>query len=352
MLPIEYHYQEGVDPARGLATDRYFLNSFHKGGRPRAAVLRVYSMRGDWVSAGRYHRIERAKTTPRIWRRLSGGRAMPFGEGFLGFSLLLPHRSALVSDEPFHLSPYQVPNRYARGILTALRGLGIDAFYPGRDFVTVNRKVIAMVTFETDERGALVFEGFIAVERDFGLLARFLAEADPEGHLAGERIDPAAVTSAVAELDEERKPRELAEALRRGFGEQFGVETPARELSPLEEQAIGAIEVREFQEDWLGIRDPGEGLDLAAATPVALGVFEVRLGLEQERFVREVRLTGDFIANSAGVDALERELKLCPADWRSVALVADQIYNRPENYILGIGKLRTIPDTIVKALPA
>ena len=351
MLPIEFLYQENVDPTRSLATDRYFLNAFQKAARARMAVLRAYTMRGGTISAGRYHRIGGAGGGGAVWRRLSGGRAIPFGEGFLGFSLLLPHRSALVSEDPFHLSPYQVPNRYARGVLTALRALGVDAFYPGRDFLTVNRKILGMVTFETDERGGLVFEGFLSLGRDFAEIERLRAEADPEGHLAGERLEADAVTRLDAETRRRNEPRAVAEALCAGFVRQFGVEAQARELSPLEEQAIDAIAAREFRDGWLRSRDFGPELERSGVTPVPLGVFEVHLALEQERFLREVRLLGDFIANSAGIEALERDLRLCPADWQAIAVVADLVFNRPENYILGIGKLRTIPDTIVKALP-
>lgn len=352
MAALEFLFQEEVEPARGLATDRYFLNSFHKGNRSRAGVLRVYTGGGDVVSAGRFHLISAGATSARIWRRLSGGRALLFGEGFLGFSLLLPHRSALVSDEPFHLSPYQVPNRYARGLLTALRVLGLDAFYPGRDLVTVNRKAIGMVSFETDEHGALAFEGIIALERDFALLPQFLESVDQEGHLRGETLSPQSVTSFFAETGEHIPPREMAEALRSGFHDQFRVETEVRELSSLEIQAVHAIEAREFGLSWPASRSPRADLALSAATSVTLGLFHVHLTLEQERFLRDVQFSGDFIANSTGIETLERELRLCPADWQSIALVADQVYGCPENYVLGIGKLRTIPDTIVKALPA
>ncbi len=351
MAALEFLFHEEVEPARGLATDRYFLNSFQKGNRPHAGVLRIYTATGDVVSAGRFQRISAESTAPRIWRRLSGGRALPFGDGFLGFSLLLPHRSALVSDDPYHLSPYQVPNRYARGVLTALRTLGLDAFYPGRDLITVNRKAIGMVSFETDEHGALVFEGILAVERDFALLPRLLKSVDPEGLFHGETLSPQSVTSICAETGERVSSREIEKALRMGFQEQFHVEAEVRELSSLEVQAVQAIEAREFGGNWVASRSPRPDLDLAAETPVTLGVFQVSLALEQDRFLREVQFSGDFIANSTGIETLEHELRLCPADWQSIALVADQIYGRPENYVLGIGKLRTIPDTILKALP-
>lgn len=350
MAVLEFLFQEEVEPTQGLATDRYFLNSFHKG-KANAAVLRTYGSREDFVSAGRFHLISPETSSGRICRRLSGGRAVPSGEGFLGFTLLLPHRSALVSDDPFHLSPYQVPNRCARGLLAALRALGLDAFYPGRDLVTVNRKAIAMVSFETDERGALAFDGIVALDRDFSRLPEWIEEADPNGHLRGEAFSPQLATSLFAETGEHIPLRVVSEELRQGFQDQFRVETEARELSPLEIQAVQAIEAREFGDSWRTSRSPRSELGLSAASPVTLGVFQVYLALEQERFLREVQFSGDFIANSAGIETLERELRLCPADWQSIALMVDQVYGRPENYVLGIGKLRTIPDTILKALP-
>jgi hypothetical protein len=183
-------------------------------------------------------------------------------------------------------------------------------------------------------------------------LPSLLDAADPRGDLRGELLPADSVTSLYAETGARLTPGEVADALRISYGEQFRAETERRELNSLELQAVHAIEVREFASEWLTSRRVRPELPLSAAVPVGLGVFQVHLALEQNRFLREIQLSGDFIANADGIETLERELKLCPADWRSIALVTDQIYGRPENYVLGIGKLRTIPDTIVKALPA
>ena len=348
LLPIEFFFEENLGLGQSLARDRHFLNGFHRAGREPSAILRAFTTPGEPVSTGRFHPTVAPEARSRLWRRLSGGRTVPFGDGFLGFSLLLPHRSALVSDDPFYLSPYQVPNRYARGVLTALRALGIDAFYPGRDFVTVRRRTVAMLTFETDEHGGLLFEGVIALDRGFDVLGARLkglaGSHEPDG-----KLDP--VTSLAGEGVPTTAPREIAEALRAGFMRQFGVESRDRELSSLERQAVDAIAAREFGGDWLGSADPVPMLDRVGATRVPLGTLEIRFALEQERFLREVRMYGDFIANPSAVASLERELRLCPADWRSIALVSDEVFNRPGNFILGIGKLRTIPDTIMKGLP-
>jgi lipoate-protein ligase A len=350
VLPIEFLVQENLESASSLATDRYFLNGFQKPARARVGVLRVYTARGEAVSAGRYHPLIAGTGPVAVWRRLSGGRTVPFGDGFVGFSLLLPHRSALVSPEPFHLAPYQVPNRCVRGLLAALRALGLDAFYPGRDLVTVNRRTLAMVSFETDERGALLFEGVLAVERDFAVLSDRLARGGIEDPIGSLGFDDRAVTCLVRETGRRFTAREIAECLQRGYAEQFGVDVVERSLSPLEGQAIEAIAAREFHAHWVSGRLPGPELDRSATSPIALGIFEVRFAVEQERFLREVRFLGDFIANSAGIEELERSLKLCPLDWEAIALVVDQVYNRPENYLLGIGRLRTIPDTLLNGI--
>jgi len=61
-------------------------------------------------------------------------------------------------------------------------------------------------------------------------------------------------------------------------------------------------------------------------------------------------VSGDFIANSPAIARLEHELRLCPAEWRVIDAVASAIFSQPENFILGLGKVRAIADTIVRGL--
>ena len=49
-----------------------------------------------------------------------------------------------------------------RGILEGCKLAGVPAFYPGRDFITVNRRVFAWVSFEVEPSGVLLFEAIIA----------------------------------------------------------------------------------------------------------------------------------------------------------------------------------------------
>src|SRR5439155_21488257 len=130
--------------------------------RPWGA-LRVYTLAGDVLSLGRFHCApESPDVDVRVMRRWSGGRAMPAGEGFVVVSLLLPHRSALVSTDPATLAPTQVINRCVRGILAACDGLGVPALYPGRDLLTVEHRLLVMVSFTVEAGAETVFDAILA----------------------------------------------------------------------------------------------------------------------------------------------------------------------------------------------
>jgi lipoate-protein ligase A len=345
--------QPDVAPSIGLATDRYLLGTLGKANRSRPGVLRIYSFPGDVLAAGRWHLAPSGAVDAgeAFVRRLGGGRALALGEGFLGISLLLPHRSALFAAEPNTLAPFQVLNRYVRGLLRALKSFGLAVFYPGRDLVTVSRRPIAAVSFETDEEGRLAFEAILAVERPLGSVARLLDRWDVRGTIKADLLALEAGTSLRAEIGESPTFGELAARLRDAFAEQYGVTVEEAPLSQLEQQAIASLAERESRA-WTGARAARPDLRLTGASGIQTGVLEAHFSLEQERFIKDMQLAGDFIANSPAIAALEYRLRLCPADWSAIARVVDQVFSHPSNYLLGIGRLRTVADTIVKGLPA
>jgi len=352
MHTLDFIVQPGIAPDTSLAADAHFLHVVGRPSRTRLGVLRVYDFAGDVLSLGRYHLTPNRRLPTddvRLHRRQSGGRAVPFGDGFIAMALVLPHRSALFSDDPFALAPYQVMNRYARGILEGCKLVGVPAFYPGRDVVTVNRRVLGLVSFEVDHTGALLFEAIIANRRDFSVLPHLLDAVDAGGVIKAEMLAPHDTTCLAQELGVQLTTAEVASLLRRGFETQFKLTFADHTLTPLEERAIEATATHEFHDDrWLRQRQPRADLDHHASEHVQLGIFEAYCSLEQNRFIKDVLLAGDFIANSAAIAQLEHELRLCPAEWRAIDAVASEIFARPEHFILGIGRTRAIADTICK----
>jgi hypothetical protein len=138
--------------------------------------------------------------------------------------------------------------------------------------------------------------------------------------------------------------------LRDGFAEQFGVAIGDEPLSALETQAVGALAAREASH-WNTLRQPRADLPLTGISGIQTGVLEAHFALEQGRFLKEVCLAGDFIADSPAIAALEYRLRLCPAERGAIARVVDAIFADPQHYMLGVGPLRAVADTIVKGLP-
>jgi len=349
---LAYILHRGVVPSVGLATDRYLLSALGKPHRPRPGVLRVYEFPGEVLAAGRWHLMPAgaADAGETFVRRLTGGRALALGEGYVGISLLLPHRSALFAEDRFALAPFQVANRYVRGLVRALKSLGLSAFYPGRDLVTVNRRPIAALAFETDEQGRLLFEVILAVERPLGAVAKLLDRRDVGGVIKADMLALEAGTSLRAEIGESLSVADLGALLRDSFAVQYGVRIEEVPLSPLEEQAVAALALREGR-GWTTARQPRGDLPLAGSSGIQTGVLEAHFALEQGRFIKEVMLAGDFIANSPAIAALEYRLRLCPAEWTAIGRVVDAVFADPSNYLLGVGRVRTVADTIVKGLP-
>jgi lipoate-protein ligase A len=348
---LQYVLQRDVTPSVGVAVDRYLLGAM--GRRARPGVLRIHAFPGEVLAAGRWHLAPAGALDlgDAFVRRLTGGRALALGDGYLGLSLLLPHRSALVSDDPFTLAPFQVANRYVRGVMRALKQLGLPAFYPGRDLVTVNRRPIAAVSFETDEEGRLLFEAVLAVERPLSAVAQLLDRWDSAGVIKADLLALEGGTSLREEIGESPALEELGVLLRDSFAEQFGLTIVDEPLSALEMQAVAALAAREGRA-WSTLRQPRSDLRLCGSSGIQTGVLEAHFALEQGRFLKEVCLAGDFIANSPAIAALEYRLRLCPAERGAIARVVDGVFGDPSHYLLGVGPLRAIADTIVKGLPA
>jgi lipoate-protein ligase A len=354
MYPIDFIVEPTVSPITSLAEDRHFMHAVQRASRTRNAVLRVYSFAGDVLALGRYHLAPSDEANLHdvtLFRRQTGGRALPFGDGFVGLSLVLPHRSAFFSADFGALAPYQVVNRYVRGILEGCKAVQVPAFYPGRDFVTVDGRILGMVSFETDENGALLFEALLANTRDFSLLPKLLEVVDTPGVIKAEMLTPDTTTCLARELGTRLSIEDVADLLRRGYATQFPLAFEDHSHTSLETQAIEAVAVREFRDEvWLQQLRPRPDLDHCGTMWTQLGVFEARYSLEQERFIKDILFNGDFIANSPAIAQLIRDLRLCPAEWRAIDAIAAAIFSQTANFILGVGKVRTIADTIVRGL--
>jgi len=322
--------------AAGRSADRALLALAAERGY---GALRVSRVTGDVLALGRYHLAPEGAPDVVLDRRLSGGRAAASGSGFVALSLALPHRSALVSDDPHALRPEQVLNRAVRGVLGALEAGGIAAIYPGRDVVTAGRRALAVVGFEIDGAGATLVESLLSMERDQSLLPHVLDRADRDGVVGAQMALPDDVTSVARERGDAPAFETLVAWLRHGHETRLGVRFV--EEDPPAAPGAGV-------DPGLRSRVPRPDLDRRGVTATMLGRLEAHCALASDGTLAEVMLVGDFLAPSPTVERLEGALRGCRPAVDDLQQVIERVVRPPDDFILGIGPLRTVAETIAR----
>jgi len=326
---IDLIVQRGLAPAASVAADLALLARAVTTGR---GALRVYTLAGEVLAIGRYHLPPEPgpDRDVRVMRRHAGGRVAPWGDGFVGLSLVLPHRAALIASDPAAVRPEQVMNRYLRGLLGACESLGVAAFHPGRDTVTVDGRLLAVGGFEVAASGGFVLEAVVAVDRDLTVLPSLLDRADPGGVVKAPFVTAADTTSLAACTGRRFDVGEIADGLRSGYERRLGVafeNGTVPECTALDEPA------------WLAERCRPESLDRAVTIQGQLGTVEVFFARAADA-LGAVVLAGDFIANSPGVDRLEQRLAGAPAEREALVSRILGVVDGSTNFLLGLGTPR------------
>ena len=306
-------------------------------------LLCAYAMGGDVLSLGRFHAIPppRPASGVQLLRRKSGGRPAPLGEGYLALALALPHAGMLTGESPAALAPSQVLNRAVRGLLGALESLGVSAYYPGRDVVAVNGRVLAALGFETAPDGATLIEACIAVRRSFAVVTELADRADPAGVVPVDLLLPDQATSIAEAGGRAGDLDDLVAALATGYAGRLGLDVTLG----------GTVPDPDADESWLEAGRIPPHLDRHALTRDMLGVIEVYVACTAGR-VADVRVCGDLIAPSETVARLEAALRDAPIDRDALrARAADAVEGRGD-VLLGVRSAATIGELAYTACAA
>lgn len=295
------------------------------------AMMRVHHGPEPGLALGRYHR--RSPLSDRVARRLTGGRAFVTGPGLHEITLVAPSADWLDAAGG-RLGPERVLNRALRPLLGALRSAGIDAFYPGRDLVTVGGRALACAGFTLLPDGLLVVEQLLGGGSGLGSLRSLLSELDPEGVAA---VDVRAFDDAFCLAESGLPPwgeAELVDALAAEAERcwQCTAET-LRGPAPAVAAALGPSEAA--YDAFLRERGPLAPGRVCAAALTMLGAVEMAASPSADGRLADVELTGDLIAPYATLDeiaaALEGAKPSAPLARRALAaLLAD-----PRHFVLG-----------------
>jgi hypothetical protein len=302
-----------------------------------SATLVLAELAETCVLLGRHQRaasaLDREAVAARGWRvlrRLGGGKSIVVTPGTIAVLLAVPPGSGL----GVSFGADRAINRHVRGLLRGLGGGLGGAFYFGRDFVSADKRQVAIVSQDgAPGGGTLLFEAFVAREAVLALpaeLSRYPQHGD--GRAGG----PA--HTSLAELGRGRDFEDVAQAIARGYAQTTGAGLQATGDDALDDDADGSLVPPVVEDDegwaWSGIAD------------VPIGFLEAQVQHEGGR-VRAARLRGDFIAPAFAVRHLEASLAGCMLDFASVAPLVDAALALPGATIVGVTHLRIVADAFV-----
>jgi lipoate-protein ligase A len=227
-----------------------------------------------------------------VARRITGGGAIYFDEGQLGWELVMQRATLGVGSLP------EVTRILCEAAAAGLRRLGIDARYRPRNDIEVDgRKVSGTGGFF--DQDTLFFQGTVLVDMN---PADMLAALNvPGAKLAKRGLDSAAcrIVTLKELLGTPPALGALQDALLAGFAERLGIE-PARGAITAREEALAArIHDEEIGSDAFvaEIDDPGAEHGVRSASHTGAGgtvTAHVRLEGARNDRIREVLITGDF----------------------------------------------------------
>ncbi len=225
-------------------------------------------------------------------RRVTGGGAIYFDEGQLGWSLVFDRGTLSIA------SLADLAREICEAAAAGLRRLGVDARYrPRNDIEVAGRKISGTGGFFDGD--TLFYQGTVLVDLD---PARMLAALNvPEAKLAKRALDSAAqrVVTLKELLGSVPDLAAVKSALLEGFAERLDIAPVEGEISAREE-ALAALHFdEEIGTDAFvaSIDDPGASADVRAASHSgAGGTITAWVRLEGPRLsrLREVLITGDF----------------------------------------------------------
>jgi lipoate-protein ligase A len=330
--------------AENMCLDEAILMARSEGVIPN--TLRFLEFRPACVLVG-YHQDPNAEIRAdfcrevgiEVNRRITGGGALYFGEGVLGWEFIADKESG----------PRDVLALYRKlctATIEGLRILGVDAsFRPVNDIEVEGRKISG--TGGTEVRGAFLFQGTLLVDLDIRIMLRALKV--PAEKLRDKEIDSLMerMTYVKRELGFAPPMAAIKGAIVKGFETTLDAEFVTSGLTPWEEQYLEQHIDRFRSPEWVyKISRPEHDDCLLHSTYKAPGgLIRVSAQVDDVRNIIEaIVITGDFFAYpKRTIYDLEARLKRCRCD--AVEAVVGGFFSDSKPTIPGV-----TPDDFIAAI--
>ena len=314
--PWRYLEHDGVEAAAGLAVDEMLMR------RP-GPTLRLYTYRSHCALVGKFQNLEAevdlafcAGHGIPVNRRPSGGGAILMGADQLGIAVV---HSSHAPGVPAH--PKEIFALFGRALAAGLGELGVRGSLEAKNDIRVDGRKIAGLGVCRNEDGAFLFHTSLIVDLDVELMLRVLRI--PAEKLTDKLRARVAenLTTVRRETGRPTTMGEVRRALRRGFESALGARFEALALEPAERAAARALEEEKYRrDDWRFQRLRTPDMNGASVRKTPAGLLRLYLSLGGER-IKDVTITGDFIAEGPEVLDLEKDLAGTPAEETSLRTV-------------------------------
>ncbi len=236
--------ETGENPAaKNMAIDEAIMREYPHFGRP---TLRFFAWKPAAVSIGYFQSLEQEVDLAKckqlgmdIVRRITGGGAV-FHEAELTYSFTCSEDSGIV--------PKNILESYAlicNSLVLGFRELGLNAgFVPLNDIVVNGKKISGSA--QTRRNGVVLQHGTILIKVDVEKMFSLLKV--PDEKLKGKMIENVKqrVTSVEEQAGREIYFQEVAEAMQKGFAENFKAEVEGGSLTVEEKVIAEKIEKERF----------------------------------------------------------------------------------------------------------
>jgi lipoate-protein ligase A len=323
MVKWRYITGERESATRGLAGDEFLMDQYTSWAASDCPepTLRLYTFRNHGAIIGRFQNLdaevdvqECRRLGVAVNRRVTGGGAVLMGEDQLMIAVASSAEHPMIPSHPARILP-----KMARGVISGLAELGIEAEYRPKNDVVVGGKKIAGTALFVEESGALLYQASLIVDFDISLMLRTLKIhqekiSDKGIETFGERI-----TTLNRELGRPMDMRQVREAVCRGFERAFRMSAVHSPFTRAELEQIENLDRGKYRSDaWIHQRQPALDMLGQAIRKTPAGLIHVYITLAGD-MVKSVLITGDFFSGARAINDIEAALKWGRTDRESIS---------------------------------
>jgi len=319
---------DGVSAAAGLAVDETLAQRAGRGDTP--PTLRLYTYAPHAALVGRFQNLEHEVDVAAcerlgiaLGRRPTGGGAILMGPDQLGIALAIP-----AADGPFDGRARELMSRFSNGLVNALRALGIEARFRGKNDVMVDSRKIAGLGVQRTPSGGLLFHGSLLVSLDVPLMTRVLRT--PFKRITEREI--ATIHTRIATIRGLLDADVAMDAVRRrvadGYAQSLGTAPVPGVLSEDEARDSADLEHDKYSTpEWLRQETAVPDSTAAATTRTPGGQLEIRVRCAGP-MLKALSIGGDFFAADDALADLEAALRWRPCEPETVGAAVREVFDR------------------------